>query len=119
MGKLHSAAKTPFSLSCIFRTVVVYLARYKFAKELYTMSQQKVDNYKKKKANRERDSRKERRVRKLELAIVGVLIAAGIIWLVIAGVTTYTKSHPTTITINTEAIDTYVNSLDAGQVEEG
>ena len=83
------------------------------------MSQQKVDNYKKNKANRERDSRKESRTRKLELAIVGILIAAGVIWLVIAGVTTYTKSNPTTITINTEAIDTYVNSLDAGQAEEG
>lgn len=83
------------------------------------MSQQKVDNYKKNKANREKDSRKEARTRKLELAIVCILIAAGVIWLVIAGVTTYTRSHPTTITINTEAIDTYVNSLDAGQAEEG
>ena len=83
------------------------------------MSQQKVDNYKKNKANREKDSRKEARRRKLELAIVGILIAAGVIWLVIAGVTTYTKNNPTTITINTEAIDTYVNSLDAGQAEEG
>ena len=83
------------------------------------MSQQKVDNYKKNKANREKESRKERRVRKLEIAIVGVLIAAGIIWLIAAGVTSYTKSHPTTITINTDAIDTYVNSLDAGQAEEG
>lgn len=75
------------------------------------MSQKKVDAYKESKADRNRNSRKEVRRRRLEIGILIAVIAAGIIWFAIAGITRSINSSTETITLQTEAIDNYLGDL--------
>ena len=92
------------------------------------MSQKKVDAYKQNKKNREHESRKETRRRRLEIGILLAVIAVGLIWFIAAGVSN-SSGKTTTVSINTEAIDNYTNDLqsyasdeeagdEAGTVEE-
>ena len=74
------------------------------------MSQKKVDAYKQNKKNRENESRKAVRSRRLEIGIVLVIIAVGLVWFIVAGISNST-GRQTTVSINTEAIDTFGNDL--------
>ena len=74
------------------------------------MSQKKVDAYKQNKKNRETESRKEVRRRRLEISIVLVIIAAGLIWFIAAGVSNSTGKS-TTVALDTQAIDNFTNGL--------
>lgn len=80
------------------------------------MSQKKVDAYKQNKKNRENESRKAVRRRRLEIGILLAVIAVGLIWFIVAGVSN-SGGKSTTVSINTEAIDTYSNNLQYNNVE--
>jgi Mn2+/Fe2+ NRAMP family transporter len=81
------------------------------------MSQAKVDQHKKEKANRQKIMRKEKMERTLA-AIGGIVIVAAIcVW---AGFSVYTKTggststaESSTVSVNTDAISDYLNNLDA------
>jgi hypothetical protein len=80
------------------------------------MSQAKVDQYKKEKANRKKTMKKEKLERALT-AVCGVVILAAIcVW---AGFSIYSKANgssdttvSSTVDVNTDAIDDYLDSLD-------
>lgn len=75
------------------------------------MSQEKVDFYKKQKANRKELMKKEKRNRILRITLIVVIIAAALGWF---GYSVYQNSRPVeTINVETNygAIDTYLNGL--------
>ena len=80
------------------------------------MSQAKVDKYKKEKANRKQNMQKEKMAR-ITYSIIGIVIAAAIVsW---AGYSAYNRGNGTdganggsTVEVNTDAIDNYLDSLD-------
>ncbi len=75
------------------------------------MSQEKVDFYKKQKANRKDLMKKEKRNRVLRITLAVVIIAAALGWF---GYSVYQNSKPVeTINVETNynAIDTYLNGL--------
>ena len=81
------------------------------------MSQKKVDEYKKNKKNRESESKKEVRRRRLEIGIVLAIIIAGLIWFIVASVSNST-GKTTTVSIDTEAIDNYTNEMQTNAEED-
>ncbi len=75
------------------------------------MSQEKVDQYKKEKANRKKTINKEKRLYKLEMGAVVVVLAAAIGWF---GYSIYQSKQPEiTVNIATDytAVDNYLNGL--------
>lgn len=81
------------------------------------MSQKKVDAYKQNKKNRESESRKEIRRRRLEIGIVIAIIIVGVIWFIVASVSN-SAGKTTTVSLETEAIDNYANNLQTEIAEE-
>ena len=79
------------------------------------MSQAKVDRYKKEKANRKKAMQKEKASR-MAYGLLGIIIAAAIVsW---AGYSAYNRSNGTdtanensSVQVNTDAIDNYLNDL--------
>ncbi|MGO5051933.1 hypothetical protein ACTQ6A_05350 [Lachnospiraceae bacterium LCP25S3_G4] len=76
------------------------------------MSQEKVDRYKKEKANRKKSMQKEKImsvVRKCTLAIAGLVIVG---WLGYSGYNTYESKQPRgTVEVNYTAVQEYVSGL--------
>ncbi len=75
------------------------------------MSQEKVDQYKKEKANRKKTVNKEKRLYKLEMGAVVVVLAAAIGWF---GYSVYQSQQPEkTINVSTDytSVDNYLNGL--------
>ena len=76
------------------------------------MSQAKVDQYKKEKANRKETMAKEKRNRMISRvcwSVVGIVIAA---WIGVSSVNFVKENRPVeTIFADTTAIDSYLNSL--------
>ena len=75
------------------------------------MSQEKVDQYKKEKANRKKTINKEKCLYKLEMGAVVVVLAAAIGWF---GYSIYQSKQPEiTVNIATDytAVDNYLNGL--------
>ena len=82
------------------------------------MSQEKVDRYKKEKANRKKEMRKEK-IERAAVAIGGIVIAAAIcVWI---GFSVYnqangsdaTDASASAVEVNTDAVDDYLDGLDA------
>ena len=76
------------------------------------MSQKKVEEYKKSKAQREAASRKEVTKRRLEIGIVIAVIVIGIIWFAVAGISRSMNAKTQTIELETEAIDDYLGTIE-------
>ena len=83
------------------------------------MSQAKVDRYKEEKKNRAKIMRKEKLERKLSAACAGLIAIALVGW---AGFSVYRIANPVaeteetameSYTVNTDALDSYLNSLSA------
>lgn len=82
------------------------------------MSQEKVDRYKKEKANRKQTVARARRNRYLARIIFIVIIAAIVVWAGYSIRSMIKASQGKTMTyINTEPIENYLNSLDADEAE--
>ena len=82
------------------------------------MSQAKVDQHKKEKANRKKEMRKEK-IERAAVAIGGIVIAAAIcVWI---GFSVYnqtngsdaTDAEASAVEVNTDAVDDYLDGLDA------
>lgn len=82
------------------------------------MSQAKVDQHKKQKANRKKEMRKEK-LERTAVGVLGVVIVAAIcVWI---GFSVYGKTtgstgadaESSTVTVNTDAVDDYLDGLDA------
>ena len=82
------------------------------------MSQAKVDQHKKEKANRKKEMRREK-LERIAVGALGVVIVAAIcVWI---GYSVYGKatgntaanSENSTVTVNTDAVDDYLDGLDA------
>ena len=78
------------------------------------MSQQKVDKYKEKKANREKIMKKEKRVRRIEFIVVIAVIAAAVVWF---GVSVYNNSKAQeqtgTVYLDSKDVVDYMNDPEA------
>lgn len=80
------------------------------------MSQEKVDRYKKEKANREKIMKKEKLVRRIEYGLTGLVLCGLVAW---CGVSVYQKvaeakaSEVTVYEVNTQAMDEYAQSVQA------
>ena len=85
------------------------------------MSQAKVDQYKKAKAHRKQSMRREKLERALAWVLVAVLAAAICIWI---GFSIYGKTNSSanagnsTVSVNTDAVDNYLNDLGSEAAEE-
>ena len=87
------------------------------------MSQAKVDQYKKEKTHRKQSMRREKLERALAWIIVAVIAAAICIWI---GFSIYSKangstnadSSNSTVSVNTDAADNYLNDLGTEDAEE-
>ncbi len=86
------------------------------------MSQAKVDQYKKEKTHRKQSMRREKFERALAWIIVAVIAAAICIWI---GFSVYSRtngstadSSNSTVSVNTDAVDNYLNDLGAEKSEE-
>lgn len=79
------------------------------------MSQAKVDQYKKEKANRKQTMKKEK-IKRTLLSVAGVVIAAAIcVWI---GFSIYNQStgaanSDSSVEVNTDAVDDYLDGLDS------
>lgn len=80
------------------------------------MSQAKVDQYKKEKANRKQHMRKEKITRMVYMIAGIIVVAAILIWV---GYSVYSSMNgssaeesSSTVEVNTDAVDDYLNSLD-------
>lgn len=80
------------------------------------MSQEKVDRYKKEKANREKIMKKEKMVRCVEYGLTGLVLCGLVAW---CGVSVYQKaaeakaSEVTVYEVNTQAMNDYAQSVQA------
>ncbi|MGN0344407.1 MAG: hypothetical protein ACI4EC_05525 [Lachnospiraceae bacterium] len=81
------------------------------------MSQAKVDQYKKQKANRKKEMRKEK-IERIAVGALGIVIVAAIcVWI---GFSVYGKTtgstgadaENSTVTVNTDAVDDYLDGLE-------
>jgi Mn2+/Fe2+ NRAMP family transporter len=100
----------------LFMSVIRRFKRTRNKGENKVMSQAKVDQYKKEKANRKKTMQKEKFERTLA-AVCGIVIVAAIcVW---AGFSVYSKAtgssdttDTATVSVNTDAISDYMSSLD-------
>lgn len=78
------------------------------------MSQQKVDKYKEKKANREKIMKKEKRIRRVEFIVIIAVIAAAVVWF---GVSVYNNSKAQeqtgTVYLDSKDVVDYMNDPEA------
>ena len=80
------------------------------------MSQEKVDRYKKEKANREKTMKKEKMIRRIEYGLTGLVLCGLVVW---CGFFVYQKaaeakaSEVTVYELNTQAMDDYAQSVQA------
>ena len=78
------------------------------------MSQEKVDRYKKEKANHEKTMKKEKMIRRIEYGLTGLVLCGLVVW---CGFSVYQKaaeakaSEVTVYEINTQAMDDYAESV--------
>ena len=78
------------------------------------MSQEKVDRYKKEKANREKTMKKEKMIRRIEYGLTGLVLCGLVVWCVFS---VYQKaaeakaSEVTVYEINTQAMGDYAESV--------
>ena len=79
------------------------------------MSQEKVNRYKEEKANRKEILAKEKRHKKLMQACVCVVALALVGWLGYSVYDMATRPDTSEIAINTTALDTYINDLEAAE----
>ncbi len=87
------------------------------------MSQAKVDQYKKSKAHRKQSMRREKLERALAWIIVAAIAAAICIWI---GFSIYsrvngsssTDTSSSTVSVNTDAVDNYLDELGSESAEE-
>ncbi len=83
------------------------------------MSQAKVDQYKKEKANRKATIAKEKRIRVIGRICSGILLCGLAVWVGISTVNFIKDSRPVeTIYCQTDAIDTYLNGIFAEETAE-
>ena len=83
------------------------------------MSQAKVDQYKKEKANRKETLAKEKRQRMLTKICGSVVVLAIVAWMGVSLVTSIYENRPQeTVYVNTDEIDTYLESLSAEESTE-
>lgn len=76
------------------------------------MSQEKVDRYKKEKANRKQNIRKQRMMSILRKSVLSVAALALIGWLGYSAYDTYTSNQEREVaSVNYDAINTYMESL--------
>ena len=82
------------------------------------MSQAKVDQHKKQKANRKKEMRREK-LERIAVDVLGIVVVAAIcVWI---GFSVYGKAtgstgadtENSTVTVNTDAVDDYLDGLDA------
>ena len=82
------------------------------------MSQAKVDQHKKQKANRKKEMRREK-LERIAVGVLGIVVVAAIcVWI---GCSVYGKAtgstgadtENSTVTVNTDAVDDYLDGLDA------
>ena len=72
------------------------------------MSQAKVDKYKKEKANRKKNVRKEKIANKLRKCTVAVVAAALVVWIGYSAYNMYESSRPVKeATVNYQSVDTF------------
>ena len=75
------------------------------------MSQEKVDRYKKQKANRDKIIKREKR-EKFIVKLAGILIAIALVgWVGFSGYKQFYKETSKTYSIDTAAVDNYLNSM--------
>lgn len=76
------------------------------------MSQAKVDQYKKEKANRKESIAKEKRVKKITKFCTGVVVGILAVWIGVSTVNAVKESRPVeTIYCETTALDNYIDGL--------
>lgn len=76
------------------------------------MSQEKVDRYKKEKANRKQIMRKQKMMNAVRKMVLGVLALVLVGWLGFSAWGTYQESQPREVVeVNYDAIDSYLNQL--------
>ena len=76
------------------------------------MSQAKVDQYKKEKANRKETLAKEKRQKMITKICGGVVVLAIVAWMGVSLVTSIYENRPQeTVYVNTDEIDNYLESL--------
>ncbi len=76
------------------------------------MSQAKVDQYKKEKANRKETIAKEKRIKKLTKFCTGVVVALLAVWIGVSAVNAIKENRPVeTIYCETAELDEYISSL--------
>lgn len=79
------------------------------------MSQAKVDQYKKEKANRKQHMRKEKITRMVYMVVGIVIVAAILVWVGYSVYNSFNSSSGTesssTVEVNTDAVDDYLNGL--------
>ncbi len=83
------------------------------------MSQAKVDQYKKEKANRKETIAKEKRNKKITKFCAGVVVGILAVWIGVSTVDAVRENRPVnTIYCETGALDEYINGLYADDVAE-
>lgn len=79
------------------------------------MSQAKVDQYKKEKANRKQHMRREKISRMIYMIVGIVIVAAILVWVGYSAYSSFSSASGTesssTVEVNTDAVDDYLSSL--------
>ncbi len=80
------------------------------------MSQKKVDRYKQEKVNREKNMKKEKVLRRVEIGAAAVVLAALLVWFCVAvyrnsQVKAVENADTVTTSMDVSAVDDYLNSL--------
>lgn len=82
------------------------------------MSQAKVDQYKKEKANRKATIAKEKRIKKITTFCAGIVVGLLAIWIGVSSVEAVKENRPVkTIYCETTELDNYINGLYADTEE--
>ena len=82
------------------------------------MSQQKVDQYKKEKANRQQIMKKQKRIRGLRIFLVVAGLAALVAWFSVSVARSRIASRePVSTVIDSASVDGYLDALDAYTAE--
>lgn len=84
------------------------------------MSQEKVDRYKREKANRQKIIKKQKRMHRLEMAGLGLLAAAFVGWIgfsVYQKVDNYQTENPEQTVMDAGAIQEYLTMIDADTIQ--
>lgn len=82
------------------------------------MSQEKVDRYKKEKANRQENIRKQKRRHRLEMTALAVVAAAFVGWIgfsVYQKVDDYQREHPKQTVLDAAALQEYLGTVQTAE----